>query len=216
MPQDKKRRNKASNALAKLEKADVSVATTAKNVGDKRLVGAVAKLAGLADQPPLRALCGGLIAIGLIRGDRRLQRAGVAMLIAHQLATSTKSFIKRQVDRTRPQAMAERGGYHRGKGRHDHPDFNSFPSGHTAGAVAVARAFGRAYPQYRGGAYAAAAFASTAQVPRGKHFPSDVAAGTLIGLAAEALEHRLAGKSAPASTEAEQAPGTAVKTRNAH
>jgi membrane-associated phospholipid phosphatase len=49
------------------------------------------------------------------------------------------------------------------------------------------RAVARVYPEVRGPAYMAAAFVGVVQVPRGAHYPLDVAAGTLVGLAAEAL-----------------------------
>ena len=66
-----------------------------------------------------------------------------------------------------------------------------FPSGHTAGAVAVARACARHYPPARAPAYAWAAGVAAAQVPRCAHYPSDVAGGALVGLAAEAAADRL-------------------------
>ena len=51
------------------------------------------------------------------------------------------------------------------------------------GAVAVAGTFARDYPEYKVAGYAAAAYVALMQVPRCKHYPSDVGAGALLGLA---------------------------------
>ncbi len=108
------------------------------------------------------------------------------MLAAELLATQMKSMIKHRIDRTRPHVRANGGAYKAAKG-HDHDSaMNSFPSGHTAGAVAVARAFAREYPERAGTAYGIAAATGAIQIPRGQHYPSDVLAGLAIGLVAEA------------------------------
>ena len=70
---------------------------------------------------------------------------------------------------------------------------NSFPSGHTAGAVAVAAVIGRCYPAHRVAAYASAAAVAAIQVPRCQHYPGDLGAGALIGIAAGAMANRLVG-----------------------
>ena len=72
----------------------------------------------------------------------------------------------------------------------DEGSWQSFPSGHTAGSVAAARALARAYPSASRPAYAGAAAIALVQLPRGKHFPSDVVAGTAVGVVAEALVDR--------------------------
>jgi len=62
---------------------------------------------------------------------------------------------------------------------------NSFPSGHTAGVVAVTRAMAREYPATAlPGATAAAAIAVTRPMV-GAHFPLDIVAGAAIGVASE-------------------------------
>jgi membrane-associated phospholipid phosphatase len=53
--------------------------------------------------------------------------------------------------------------------------------------VAVATAFSREYPEYRAPVLLAAAIVAGAQVPRRAHYPSDLAAGAVIGAAAELL-----------------------------
>ena len=62
----------------------------------------------------------------------------------------------------------------------DHrPEADSFPSGHTAGAVPVARALARDYPEHAVMAYAVAGAAAVVQIPRCKHYPTDFAAGAV-------------------------------------
>lgn len=149
---------------------------------------ALGKFAGLADQPPLRILCGAVIAAGIARRDAKLMGAGARMLAAHTLATWGKNFIKHRVDRTRPAPMVKHGKDHRpAPGRKSAKEETSFPSGHSAGAAAVAAAFARDYPEHRAAAYGAAGALALAQIPRCAHYPTDVGAGVALGVAAEAL-----------------------------
>ena len=60
-------------------------------------------------------------------------------------------------------------------------DRDSFPSGHTAAAVAVATVYGRRYPKYRWAFYAAAAGVGWARMQRERHFLSDVIGGAALG-----------------------------------
>lgn len=169
---------------APVEKADVAAAEAA---ADHRHHPAVRLLAGLgevADQGPLTTLCGGVIAAGAWRGDARLIRTGAKMMAAHVLANCVKRIIKSTVLRTRPSVLKEEGRYEsrlgQGAGGHEH----SFPSGHTAGAVAVARVVAVEHPALALPAYGTAAAIAAVQVPRGNHYPGDVIAGAVLGLAA--------------------------------
>lgn len=168
--------------------ADAAAAEAARPYQGSPAMEALGRFASLGDQPPLRTLCAATIAAGLARGDRRLARAGLRMLAAHTLATFAKDFVKRRVDRTRPRSKAERSKDHVPRpGRRTAKEETSFPSGHSAGAAAVARAFARDYPEYAAPAYAAAGALALAQIPRCAHYPTDVGAGLAIGLAAEAV-----------------------------
>ena len=140
----------------------------------------------IGDQPQLRTLAGGLLALGLLRRDGRMARAGVRMLLAHELATLAKNFVKKRVDRSRPNS-ADEDEQKPKLGRSREKDETSFPSGHSAGATAVARAFAREYREYRAPALGAAGLAALAQIPRCAHYPTDVGAGIAIGAAAEAV-----------------------------
>lgn len=63
----------------------------------------------------------------------------------------------------------------------------SFPSGHTADAVSAARALTRVYPEHAAVIWSTAALIAGVQLPSGAHYPSDLAAGAIVGLAGEAI-----------------------------
>ena len=111
------------------------------------------------------------------------------------MATGLKNAVKRRVDRTRPSLLVEEGRYGMGAGTSDEHDETSFPSGHTAGAVAAAGAWAHVYPEQRTAAYAAAAAVAVMQVPRCAHYVSDVVAGAGVGLVAAAAVNAVAGPS---------------------
>ena len=174
-----------------IETADVAVADKAVRFADNPAVEALGELSDFSDQEPLYAATGAVIATGLLMRDSKTIRAGTRMLAAHLLATAVRGVVKKMVDRTRPDAAARNGSYHMGSGEHHERDFNSFPSGHTAGAVAVATAFSREYPDQAPVAFTLAGAASAAQVIRCSHFPTDVAVGAAIGAGAEFAVDRL-------------------------
>ena len=66
-------------------------------------------------------------------------------------------------------------------------DWNSFPSAHSAGGFAAARALGRDFRWISPPGFGAAVAAGGLKVLKGDHFPSDVIAGLAIGYCAEAL-----------------------------
>ena len=139
------------------------------------------------DQLQLRVLSGGLLAIGLVRRDGRLIRAGARMLLSHELATLAKKAVKNRVDRLRPRSVRRGKDIKPGPGHSKATELNSFPSGHSAGAMAVASAFAAEYPEHRASALAAGGAVGLAQVPTTRHYPSDVVAGAAIGVATDAV-----------------------------
>ena len=70
-------------------------------------------------------------------------------------------------------------------------DATSFPSGHSAGALAVGAAFGRAFPEHKAVAVGSATAIALLQVPRRSHYLSDVIVGSAIGLVCEGVVDRL-------------------------
>lgn len=169
-----------------VEKADVAVAKAVAPISNSPVVRALGTMSEIGDQPQMRLLCVGVIGWGLYRGDARLARAGVRMLAAHSVATGMKTLVKHRVDRTRPTVLVEEGRYAMARGESREHDESSFPSGHTAGAVAVAAALAHDYPKAGPAAYAVAAAVAVLQIPRCAHYPSDVGAGAVVGLVAAA------------------------------
>ena len=146
---------------------------------------AVAQVREAGRPAELRTISGAVIAGGVLSGNGRLVRAGIRMLFAHELATAAKDLIKRRLERTRPRSADSPSERKVKVGDSTAKEETSFPSGHSAGATAVARAFAREYPEYQGAALAAAGVVAAAQVPRCAHYPTDVTAGIALGALAE-------------------------------
>lgn len=155
----------------------------------------------IGDQPQLRALSAGLFLSGALARSPRMMRAGARMLLAHELATLTKDFVKHRVDRTRPRTARDKHEQKAQPGESRDKEETSFPSGHSAGATAVAAAFAREFPEYKAAAFAAGGAAALAQIPRCAHYPTDVGAGIAIGAAAEACVNLVWNKLAPERQE---------------
>lgn len=172
-----------------LEKADVALAEKAASRRHHPAVRLAGTLSEIADQPQLAVLCCATIVGGLVRSDLRLARTGVRMLAAHALSTWMKSSVKHSVKRTRPFVLPEEGRYEMKPGKAEESKEGSFPSGHTSGAVAVASVVAGEYPRLALTAFGVAAAIALVQVPRGKHYPADLLAGMLIGLAAGGVVH---------------------------
>lgn len=178
---------KAKNAVHKVARADRRTTHRAARLRDTPVMKVVAALAEAADQPPLIAASLGTLAIGLVARRRDVAHGGARMLASHLLATAAKLAIKHRFDRTRPRAAIEGDGHHFRRGDQGGHDEKSFPSGHTAGAVAVALAVSRDIDGAALPATLAAGAVAAAQPAAGNHYFSDVIAGAAIGWASEAL-----------------------------
>ncbi|MET9958107.1 phosphatase PAP2 family protein [Streptomyces sp. NPDC006326] len=111
---------------------------------------------------------------------RRAAGAGIAGMAVAQLLSN--GVAKQLVERRRPpkewfphQEVEER------------PDSSSFPSGHTAAAVAFTAAVAPTWPWAGAACAVPTVLVAIERVHDGAHYPSDVAAGAAIGLAAAAL-----------------------------
>lgn len=142
----------------------------------------------IGDQPQMRILAGGTLAFGLLRANPRLVRAGIRMFIAHETATFAKSLVKHRVIRMRPRNALSEDDQEFRPGHDMRKEKSSFPSGHSAGAMASARAFASELPDYRPAALTTATIVAAAQIPRCAHYPTDVVAGLAIGTLAELAE----------------------------
>lgn len=183
----------SDEALATVEDVDAVVADSVAPYRKTPAVRIVSFLGKAGDQPPLRLLCFATFSAGVIGRRPRVTRAAVRMLAAHTLATWIKSFVKHRINRTRPNERENSVDNHITAGRSTAKRETSFPSGHSAGAIAVACAYAREFPDRGPAAVTAAVAVSLAQILRGSHYPSDVAAGLAIGTVSEAAVSRLLG-----------------------
>lgn len=144
-------------------------------------VKAIDWLSQAGDQTQMRIACGATFAIGLVRRDPRMMGAAVKMLVAHEAATVAKNWVKDRVVRDRPRSA--KGDQRPRKGADKRKEKSSFPSGHAAGAFAVAGALAAEYPRRGLATHAAAGAIALGRIPRSAHYPSDVAAGVALGAA---------------------------------
>lgn len=116
-----------------------------------------------------------LYALGGSRGR------GAATKMANALVTSgmLTQMVKMAAGRRRPNQSNGAGGFE-GPGS----GFESFPSGHTSAAFAMATVLGSEYPRYKVPIFALATAVAASRVLQDKHFPSDVFVGAGIGLLA--------------------------------
>jgi len=175
-------------ALERLEvDAELRLAAARRHPAAKFAAGA----SQLSDQLPMTAVSAVALGLGGISGNQRLTEAGARMLVAIAATTALKSTVERLVTRTRPNAVLDGRRYRCKPGGSDEKADKAFPSGHTANAVAAARVLGRVYPEAAGLFWAAALLVAFAQLPSGAHYPSDLLAGALVGLAGEAASGHL-------------------------
>lgn len=174
-----------------LERLDIDAAASAARHRRHPVVRALGAASEIADQIPLALVCGTILAGGLVGGRPQVAWIGARMLAAHVLANVVKRRIKNRLRRTRPEKALEEQDYAFEPGRSRDGHETSFPSGHTAGAVAVAAIVARDQPLLAAPAIATAILMSAIQVPRARHYPSDVAAGAALGLAAAGLVNLL-------------------------
>ncbi|MET9324180.1 phosphatase PAP2 family protein [Streptomyces sp. NPDC003038] len=120
-----------------------------------------------------------MVAGGGWRG-RRAAAAGVAGMAVAQLLSN--GVAKQLVERRRPpQEWIPHGDVE------ERPDSSSFPSGHTAAAVAFTAAVAPTWPWAGAACAVPTALVAIERVHSGAHYPSDVVAGAVIGAAAAAL-----------------------------
>ncbi|MFK0065025.1 phosphatase PAP2 family protein [Streptomyces sp. NPDC091046] len=124
------------------------------------------------------------IAAALALGGARARRAALVGVGAVTVASvSTNLLGKRLVHRARPDREAARVTVDRYVPM---PASASFPSGHTAAAVAFATAVGVVLPEAAVPLGALAGAVGYSRVHTGVHYPGDVAAGAVLGIASAA------------------------------
>ncbi|WP_134726547.1 phosphatase PAP2 family protein [Paracoccus luteus] len=174
------------NIVDQIEDADVALSARAGQLRDHPGVQAMGAASEISDQPPAYALSALALATGLALRHAPLAEGGARALASVWVATRIKAAIKSRVVRTRPAKLLDEGEYRTGVDGPDEHDYNSFPSGHTADAVAGARAVARVAPGAALPLAAGALVIGLIQVPRAKHHLADVVAGAAVGWLAEA------------------------------
>jgi undecaprenyl-diphosphatase len=101
-------------------------------------------------------------------GDERMAETGKLAAAAFMEAGFVAYILKQTVGRPRP--LDE-----------DRTETDSFPSGHTTFAFTMATVAGHKYTKFRIPLYIVAAGTAFSRIYLGRHYPSDVVAGALIG-----------------------------------
>ncbi|WP_258054597.1 phosphatase PAP2 family protein [Streptomyces sp. Ru71] len=129
--------------------------------------------------------CGATAVMALMGGwrGRKTAVAGLAAVTVAQLVSN--GVCKQVADRPRPRKE-----WFPHDEVEDRPDFSSFPSGHTAAAVAFTASVAPLCPLTGVLCVVPAAMVAVERVQSGAHSPSDVAAGAAIGLASAWLTRR--------------------------
>ncbi|WP_409239916.1 phosphatase PAP2 family protein [Streptomyces sp. PA5.6] len=123
-----------------------------------------------------------LLATAQGRRGRKAAAAGMAALAVAQLLSN--AVCKQLADRPRP----PRHWFAHDK-VNDRPDSSSFPSGHTAAAVAFTAAIAPVAPLAGAVCTLPAGLVAVERVHSGAHYPSDVLAGAVIGVISAGLVH---------------------------
>lgn len=119
----------------------------------------------------------GIVMVMLLAARGSIRQAAIVAAIGLSGSFLIVQWMKRLVKRFRPYlVMAEIKLI--GKPLTDH----SFPSGHTTSIFSLVTAFAMAFPSVAGWFYGLATLVGVSRVYLGFHYPSDVVAGSLIGI----------------------------------
>jgi len=173
--------------LLLVEQWDIRIIEALRPLLETPLARRIGQLGRAGDDSLLLALSVTIGVAGLMARNGKLQRTGLRMLVAQLVAKGAKEIGKSSIDRTRPATQLNEGIYSAAMGASRQKALRSFPSGRTASALAVARAFSREYPRYTKPVLTAASLIGALQIPRRANYPGDVAAGAGTGMAAEKI-----------------------------
>lgn len=165
----------AAAAVAELERIDRAVYTAVAATETPTLDRAMRQLSRAADYSKLSIAASAMLACGGVRG-RQAALCGLASVAT--TATVVNVLVKplgrrRRPDRTGSEVPVDR--------QVRMPGSHSFPSGHTAAAVAFAGGVGRVLPAAGVPLHALAAMVGYSRVHTGVHYPGDVLGGALLG-----------------------------------
>jgi membrane-associated phospholipid phosphatase len=162
--------------LAEAERIDRALYAAVADTPTPRLDEAMRRLSNAANYSRLSIASAVLLAAtGGTRG-RRAARSGLAALAA--TATVVNVVVKPLGRRRRPERTDEEVAPSRMVRM---PGSRSFPSGHTAAAVAYATGVSRVMPTAGAALHVLAALVGYSRVHTGVHYPGDVVAGAVLG-----------------------------------
>lgn len=119
----------------------------------------------------------GLLAAGVITNDKEMRQNALYVASASAVNVLATLFLKKVIKRPRPfNGLVKINAVYQ-------PSHYSFPSGHTSTAFTTATALSHAYPKWYviAPAYLWAGSVSFSRLYLGVHYPTDVAAGALLG-----------------------------------
>jgi undecaprenyl-diphosphatase len=168
----------SDSLLSELERLDHAVYEAIAATPTPRLDGAMRRLSEAANYSRLSLTASAILAIA---GGRRGRRAAASGLVALGTTSAVVNAVLKLVGRRpRPDRVAAEVPLER---QVRMPHSHSFPSGHTAAAVAFASGVGRVMPLAALPLDLLAAVVGYSRVHTGVHYPSDVLAGALLGAA---------------------------------
>ncbi|MBZ6102596.1 phosphatase PAP2 family protein [Streptomyces olivaceus] len=174
------RERSGGTVLGELRAVDGALYAAVAATSTPTLDRALRRLSRAADHSKISFGVAGVLALG----GARARRAALAGLGAAAVASASANLLaKRLVRRARPDREAARVTVGR---LVPMPTSASFPSGHTASAVAFATAVGVVLPATAVPLGALAGAVGYARVHTGVHYPGDVAAGAVLGIASAA------------------------------
>ncbi len=170
------------------ERVDVAVYAAIAGTPTPVLDRAMGRLSKAADYSKLSLAAAGVLALAGGPAGRRASLAGLASVAV--TATVVNAGLKLAVRRDRPDRVAEDVPI----ARHvPMPSSRSFPSGHSAAAFAFATGVGQVLPAAGIALRALATAVAYSRVHTGVHYPGDVIAGALTGVAIAELTSRRLG-----------------------
>ncbi len=162
--------------LAEAGRIDTAVYEAVAGTRTPRLDGAMRRLSTAANYSRLSIASSALLAVGAGRKGRRAAAFGLASVAA---TSATANLIVKPFGR-RPRPDRESGDVAAAR-QIPMPESRSFPSGHTAAAVAFASGAGSVLPLASVPLHVLAALVGYSRVHTGVHYPGDVLAGAVLG-----------------------------------
>ncbi len=162
--------------LAEAERIDFAVYDAVASTSTPRLDRAMRRLSRAADYSRLSIGSGALLAVAGGPRGRRAAATGLASVAT--TAAFVNLVVKPLGRRPRPDRTAQEVPVTR---QIRMPGSRSFPSGHTAAAVAFAGGVGTVLPVAGAPLHALSALVAYSRIHTGVHYPGDILAGALLG-----------------------------------